>query len=298
MMKTEGASLAESSPPTPYIRVGLTNPATRFRKLFPYLGAALVLIIAAAGYATIRGMATSRDWLGQTYQVKSELADVELNRALLHEYQTEAIPNTEKQEGLQSAAEALLQSLGRLKEATQDNAAQHERIEQLEPLLEQHVQQVQSATLGGAGESNSEQDARINRIIVDIDTRESQLLGERQAAWDRQFHRNIAVLGFAVCACLLLLFTNMHLLREDVRSSRIATEHIRDSADSYRALSSRIIRLQDAERRRIGRELHDSVGQILGALQMNLEQLEAAQGAASSALIAESRELVQRTAKE
>jgi signal transduction histidine kinase/Skp family chaperone for outer membrane proteins len=316
MMKTQGASLAEFSPTAPQTRIELTNPATRFRKLFPYVGTALVVIIAAAGYATMKGMATSRDWLGHTYQVKSELADVELNRALLHEYQTEALPSAEKQAGLQSAAEALRQSLQRLKEATQDNAAEQERIEQLEPLLERHVQQLQSATsatpaekpeegrnsgahAGAApAENNSEEDASISRIIADIDTRESQLLGVREATWDREFQRNIAVLAFAVGACLLLLFTNMHLLREDVRSSRVATEHIRDSADSYRALSARIIGLQDAERRRIGRELHDSVGQILGALQMNLEQVEATPGSPSSALLAESRELLQRTAKD
>jgi signal transduction histidine kinase len=298
MMRTQGASPAEFPPSAPYLRVGLTNPATRFRKLFPYVGAALVLIIAAAGYATIRGMATSRDWLGRTYQVKSELADLQLNRARLHQYLSQRTPSTEKQVGLQSAAEELRESLRRLKEQTQDNPAEQEGIEQLEPLVEQHIQQLQGAASVSAGESNSEQDARIGRIIADIDTRETQLLGVRQAAWDRQFHRNIAVLVFAVGACLLLLFTNMHLLREDVRSSRIATEHIRESADSYRALSSRIIRMQDAERRRIGRELHDSVGQILGALEMNLEQLDAAGGPVSSALLAESRELVQRTAKE
>jgi two-component system NarL family sensor kinase len=96
----------------------------------------------------------------------------------------------------------------------------------------------------------------------------------------------------------MLLFTNMHLLREDVRSGRIATEHIRESADSYRALSARVIALQDMERRRIGRELHDTVGQSLAAIEMSLEQLVAAGENASAELIEESRELVQRTAKE
>src|SRR5713101_303551 len=139
MTRTQGASLAESSPTPPHVRIGLTNPATRFRKLFPYVGAALVVIIATAGYATIRGMATSRDWLERTYQVKSALADLQLNRALLREYQTESAPSAGQQAGLQSAAEALRQSLRRLKEVTQDNAAEQERIEQLEPLVEQHI---------------------------------------------------------------------------------------------------------------------------------------------------------------
>jgi signal transduction histidine kinase len=119
-----------------------------------------------------------------------------------------------------------------------------------------------------------------------------------QAAWDREFQRNIAVLAFAVAACLMLLFTNMHLMREDVRSTRVAAEHIQESADSYRALSARIIALQDTERRRIGRELHDSVGQSLAALQMGLEQLASARREATAALITETRELAHRTAQE
>ncbi len=42
---------------------------------------------------------------------------------------------------------------------------------------------------------------------------------------------------------------------------------------SSRALSARILDLQVTERRRIARELHDSVGQYLVGLKINLEQL-------------------------
>ena len=145
--------------------------------------------------------------------------------------------------------------------------------------------------------ATAEVEARIGQIIGDIATRETQLLALREAAWDRQFRRNIGVVAFALGACLLLLFINMHLLREDARSSRVATEHIRETADSYRALSARIIGLQDAERRRIGRELHDSVGQALASLQMNLEQLATRPGA-DDALVTESLQQVRRTAQE
>lgn len=300
-----GASLAEASSTTPPIHIGLTNPATRFRKFFPYASTALVVVIALAGYATMRGMATSRAWLGHTYEVKSELADLELNRAMLHQAANAATSSAEAATRVASAVEAIRQSLARLKLLTQDNGAQQERLEQLEPVLEQHVRQLETASAerpGGvavtADEGNAPQDATISRIIGDINAEETQLLGVRQAAWDREFKRNIIVLAFAVGACVMLLFTNMHLLREDVRSGRIATEHIRESADSYRALSARVIGLQDMERRRIGRELHDTVGQSLAAIEMSLEQLVAAGENASAELIEESRELVQRTAKE
>jgi signal transduction histidine kinase len=308
-----GASPAEASSTFPLARIGLTNPATRFRKIFPYIGTALVVIIAVAGYATIRGMATSRDWLGHTYEVKSELANIELNRAVLHEAAQTTAPSEEAAGRVRSAAEAIRGALARLKQLVQDNPAQQERFEQLEPVLERHTQQIESTQRNGAAPTgatqrstpgasrdmeNAPEDATIGRIIGDINAEETQLLGARQALWDREFQRNIGVLAFAVAACLLLLFTNMHLLREDARSSRVAAEHIRESADSYRALSARIIALQDSERRRIGRELHDSVGQSLAALLMNLEQLGGARAGAGAALISESRELVQRTAQE
>jgi signal transduction histidine kinase len=250
-------------------------------------------------------MSTSRDWLEQTFDVKSELAELELNRTLMHEAANAPRANQEGATRVRSAAEAIRQSLARLKELTQDSAPQQERLEQLEPVLNQHIQQIETTSAGRSGGGaatldigNAPQDGTISRIIGDINAEETQLLGMHQAAWDREFQRNIAVLAFAVAACLMLLFTNMHLMREDVRSTRVAAEHIQESADSYRALSARIIALQDTERRRIGRELHDSVGQSLAALQMGLEQLASARREATAALITESRELVHRTAQE
>jgi len=298
MTKTNiGASLADGSLTASPARIGLTNPATRFRKIFPYVGTALVAVIVVAGSATMKDMADSREWLGQAYQVKSELADLQLNRALLHEYETASVAgSSEGRVALHSAGQAVRQSLARVKELTRDNPPQQERLEQLEPLFEQHMRDIEASVATGL-RKDLEAEARMNQIIGDINTLETQLLGTREAAWDRQFRRNIAVLAFAVGACLLLLFTNMHLLREDVRSSRVATEHIRESADSYRALSARIIGLQDAERRKLGRELHDSIGQALAGLQMNLEQLAAKHGESNS-LVVESCEMVRHTAQE
>jgi signal transduction histidine kinase len=44
-------------------------------------------------------------------------------------------------------------------------------------------------------------------------------------------------------------------------------------ADVVRELSARLLQIQDEERRRIARELHDSVGQMLAAVNMNLAQV-------------------------
>lgn len=44
------------------------------------------------------------------------------------------------------------------------------------------------------------------------------------------------------------------------------------------ALSARLLRLQDDERRRLGRELHDIVGQLLAGIKLSLKMLEIAGG--------------------
>jgi two-component system NarL family sensor kinase len=49
---------------------------------------------------------------------------------------------------------------------------------------------------------------------------------------------------------------------------------IDDRTSQLRQLSARVISLQDEERRRIARELHDSAGQYLAAIEMNLSGLK------------------------
>jgi PAS domain S-box-containing protein len=49
----------------------------------------------------------------------------------------------------------------------------------------------------------------------------------------------------------------------------------REAEDSLRMLSHRLMHLQDEERRRIARELHDSAGQSLAAMQMYLDTIRA-----------------------
>jgi two-component system, NarL family, sensor kinase len=51
------------------------------------------------------------------------------------------------------------------------------------------------------------------------------------------------------------------------------TAELTAARDSLRELSARLLQVRDEERRRIARELHDSIGQLLAALSMNLAAL-------------------------
>jgi signal transduction histidine kinase len=52
------------------------------------------------------------------------------------------------------------------------------------------------------------------------------------------------------------------------------TAELNEANQSLGQLTARLLHLQDEERRRIARELHDSVGQIIAALSMNLSSIE------------------------
>ena len=69
----------------------------------------------------------------------------------------------------------------------------------------------------------------------------------------------------------------------------------------YRQLSSRLLTLQDDERRRLALDLHDSTAQSLAALSLNLDLINATQAALderSRRALAESRSLVEQTSRE
>ena len=79
------------------------------------------------------------------------------------------------------------------------------------------------------------------------------------------------------------------------------TAELERAEESLRALSGRLLQAQDEERRRIARELHDSAGQLLTALNMNLVpiQNEANKlGPASVRAVNDSLNLVEQLSKE
>jgi len=79
------------------------------------------------------------------------------------------------------------------------------------------------------------------------------------------------------------------------------TAELKQTEERLRALSGHLLRLQDEERRRIARELHDSTGQILAAFAMNLALLEndsAKLSAAGRRAVDESLEMVKEMSRE
>jgi signal transduction histidine kinase len=89
----------------------------------------------------------------------------------------------------------------------------------------------------------------------------------------------VSILAFSLASGVLVAMGEARRRREGVLSAaqveleqavRERTVELDRTNQNLRELSARLMQLQDEERRRIARELHDSVGQMLAALTMNL----------------------------
>ena len=86
-----------------------------------------------------------------------------------------------------------------------------------------------------------------------------------------------------------------------LRSARDELEQrVEQRTAAARQLSARLLQMQDEERRRIARDLHDSAGQMVAALTMNIDQMKAVGGATSeqARLLADSDAILRNLNKE
>jgi PAS domain S-box-containing protein len=65
----------------------------------------------------------------------------------------------------------------------------------------------------------------------------------------------------------------LHGIGLDISELKQTERALQERTWALQSLSSRLLRIQDEERRRIARELHDSLGQYLAALKINLDLL-------------------------
>jgi len=99
---------------------------------------------------------------------------------------------------------------------------------------------------------------------------EQRLLNARARASTRWFILAVAVLMVAFILALSMFSIHYQLLTAELDAREQAERTVRDSERSLRSLTGRLLRLQDEERRRFSRELHDSLGQYLAGAKMNL----------------------------
>jgi signal transduction histidine kinase len=265
------------------IRPESVRPVSRIPVLFGFF---IIAVIAVAAYVTQRGVSNSTNWVLHSYDVRSELENFQTQLAEIRGSAL-AYGMSRDESQLQlflQHSQYISSALDDLRKLTADNAQQQQRLSELESLSKNYITQLQSTTASGVAPSTSTaktsvirdldaQESQLRGVVRRMDEEEIKLLSRRLGAWNRQFWRTGLVLALAVFAALGFLGYNFRLLSREIIRTRELEGIQRENVRSSRALSARILDLQDAERRRIARELHDSVGQYLVGLKINLEQL-------------------------
>ena len=172
-----------------------------------------------------------------------------------------------------------------LRKLTAANPRQQQRLSELESLSKDYIAQLQGTAVSAVAPASispakaatirglDSQESQVQGVLRSMDQEEIRLLNQRLSHWNRLFWRTTTVLALALCAALGFLAYNFRLLSREIVRTQDLERYQRENVRFSRALSARILDLQDAERRRIARELHDSVGQYLVGLKINLEQL-------------------------
>lgn len=245
---------------------------------------ATIVALAALAYFTERGIAVNRDWVIHTYQIRTQLNDLQLELTRAQAAAASRLLGAELQDPAKMPEESGLaqQTLEELRKLTTDNPRQQERLEAISQMMSAPLAASDDAasplqippTERRRQESVRTRDRQIDAIIGSMKDEEEFLLEQRLKAWDYLFKRNVLMLGLAFAVVTLLLAYNFGQLVVEISRTKSMEKHVRDNADSYRQMSARILESQDLERRRIARELHDSVGQYLAGLKINLSQLE------------------------
>jgi signal transduction histidine kinase len=278
-----------------------------------FLGFLIIVVIAVAAYLTQHGVSNSTNWVLHTYDVRSQLQNLQTQLA---EVRASALAYSGSGDESQlqlfrQRSEYISDAAEHLRKLTADNSQQQQRLNELESLSKNYLAQLQSTAVSAATPGSispakaaairglDSQESQVNDVLRRMDQDEIRLLNQRLATWNALFWRTALVLALAVCVALGLLAYNFLLLSREVVRTRDLERIQRENVRSSRALSARILDLQDAERRRIARELHDSVGQYLVGLKINLEQLQIARAPNLSAphekLLNETVDLAERS---
>jgi len=275
----------------------------------------LLGITGAVGYVTVERVGASRDQVWHTYQVGGLLKDLRADIGEAHAnfdlFQLSRNPNEAAQLELQIGEQT--KTLEKLLQLTHNNATQQERLLDFQSILHKDFAQLRVCAAGAtcleqgaAGKADSLAQITARRetmyaMLRDMEGVEDHLLVARLQDWDRLFIRMVAVSVGSFALALVLLIYNLHLLLEEIEQRKKREFVERKNTESYRMLSARILELQDVERRKIARELHDSVGQYLAALKINLGRLqrrEAGGTAQAQSKLSESLELADRAIDE
>ena len=240
----------------------------------------LILMGISGAGITMARLSSSAKWVTHSYQVELAISDVEF-------FLSEAA--RARLNYVNSGDESFVQlfdlkdqqtktDLQNIRHLTSDNPRQQELCEQLERLANRRLEVLEEGiNLRKSGQSDDAKQAILSRdnvaVATEIDNVMQQMEHEEDALLHQRLRRSntlflvfLIILSAAFAVAVSFFWIQYQLLLQEL-SAREQAE-----ASAHR-LSARVLRLQDEERRRLSRELHDGLGQNLVAAKLSLSNL-------------------------
>jgi signal transduction histidine kinase len=263
----------------------------------------LLLLSGMAAYFTVVRLRTAQRWVSHTRDVQSSLADISniSNRAGRARTRYVDSGNESFFDEYQAVAGEIPRKLKLVEALTSDNPEQHELGESLASITNRRLDLLnRSVQLKRSGSTDAQEQGRLRQEIIDVSAEADSLLQKMQDEEQLLLnHRRgqsellFRITGYILCAAFLvalgLFVLHYKMLNAELRA--------REQAEaSLRTLSVRLLELQDQERRKFSRELHDSLGQYLVGAKMNLAML--GKSVPDNAIVAECLKLLDQAMTE
>jgi signal transduction histidine kinase len=243
---------------------------------------ALVLLLVCGGAATVTivRLLESAKWIAHTYDVQVTLGDMESALSIASRTRESFMDSGEASylAQYQAAKTQIHQKLAEVRELTKDNSTQSGYCRQLEDLILRRLELLDtSIEIRKSGPVDENTQLRLSRENVDVGAdfmevmqkmmqEERRLLTQRREVSGTLFIATLGILLAMFALAILLFWIHFRMLESEL----VERERMEENA---RRLSGRFLQLQDEERRKFSRELHDSLGQLLAMAKMHLFEL-------------------------
>ena len=255
------------------------SPRRKARLIFSL---ALFLLISSGIGASfsIWELVNSTKWVTHTYDVKQSLSKIESVFALAGRMRARFVASGDPsaREQYNSAITVLQSEIQDAERELSDNPVQRENVAHLQLLVNKRIEVFTGSIdiyASGRTDPNDQlifnaQSLQLaddsNEVLSAMQNEEDRLLVERLQVSDRLFKVTVAVLSAMFLSSLILIVVHYRMLNAEGAKRE-------ESEENARRVSAQLLRVQDHERRKFSRELHDGLGQTLAVVKWTLSSL-------------------------
>ena len=243
---------------------------------------ALILLFGCgiAASVTIWRFLRAAKWAAHSYEVQVSLGDLQTSLSNAARARTVYLNSGDETTLAEypSLKRHVHNDLTELRDLVRDNSSQTNLALQLDDIVLRRLELMDATIeMRRAGPLDDPTQLRLSRENVtavadfmEVTQRmmdeEEKLLGRRRQLFGSLFFWVLFILAAGFVIAVVLLWIHFRLLSSEL----VERERMEESA---RRLSVRVLQLQDEERRKFSRELHDSLGQLLAVAKMHMTVL-------------------------